>query len=269
MTQLWYTAATAAPLSDAGPFVGGPYRGVLHTTEGDSYAGALAAYKASGNSPHFTVSAAGVWQHVALDRAAKALAHPAGTVETNRQSAIQIEIVGHAANPSLPLGQLVPLMRWIEAQTGIVPVAPKFLPYPASYGASSVRFTARTWLGFAGWCGHQHVPGNDHGDPGAIDTASLFPPAPAPVAPTALEVDVQLQVQNVMIQTDASGNGWAKVPVQIDKVVGFLAPGLRPGADGRYGGAQVAFAQEDPNTIVSVLGWAPNTVAVVRLRVAA
>lgn len=175
MPDLWYPSATPAPLPDAGPFLGGPFRGVLHTTEGDSYAGALAAYTTSGNSPHFTVQGASVWQHVALDRAATALKHPAGTVETNRLSCIQIEIVGHAASPVVP-SALPPLMRWVEAQTGIAPVAPKFLPYPQSAGASTVRFTSATWAKFGGWCGHQHVPGNDHGDPGAIDTAALFRP---------------------------------------------------------------------------------------------
>jgi hypothetical protein len=171
----WYPSASRAPLADAGPYVGGPYRGVLHTTEGDSYSGALAAYKASGNSPHFTVQGTSVWQHVPLDRAATALQHPAGTVETNRLSCVQIEIVGHAASPAVPPA-LPPLMRWIESQTGIAKVAPKFLPYPTSAGASSVRFTSAAWAKFGGWCGHQHVPNNDHGDPGAIDVAALFPP---------------------------------------------------------------------------------------------
>jgi hypothetical protein len=97
------------------------------------------------------------------------------------------------------------------------------------------------------------------------------PPAPIPVpAPPAstLEIDMQIQLVDVPIATDASGNGWASVPHQIGRIIGVLPPGLRPGADGRYETAEVGFAQEDPNTIVSVTGWTPGTTCVVRLRVA-
>jgi hypothetical protein len=195
-SALWYTLATAAQLPDAGPFVGGPARGVLHTTEGDSYAGALATYKASGNAPHFTVQGDHVWQHVPLDRAATALKHQPGTVETNRLSCIQIEIVGHAASPTVPPA-LPPLMRWIEGQLGIAKVAPKFLPYPASSGASTVRFSPNMWLRFGGWCGHQHVPNNDHGDPGAISVAALFPPTEVrPMYDPPLSVCATLKAPN-------------------------------------------------------------------------
>jgi hypothetical protein len=30
------------------------------------------------------------------------------------------------------------------------------------------------WTRFNGWCGHQHVPNNDHGDPGNIDIGYLL-----------------------------------------------------------------------------------------------
>ena len=52
---------------------------------------------------------------------------------------------------------------------GLKLVAPDFLPYPASYGASPARFTPEEWNHFVGICGHQHVPENVHGDPGNID----------------------------------------------------------------------------------------------------
>ncbi|GAA0464000.1 hypothetical protein [Streptomyces olivaceiscleroticus] len=29
--------------------------------------------------------------------------------------------------------------------------------------------SASQWNGFRGICGHQHVPENDHGDPGSLD----------------------------------------------------------------------------------------------------
>jgi hypothetical protein len=183
----WATRDVVFP--DAGSYVGGPFRGVLHTTEGSNYAGARGAYVATHNGPHFTVAADGVWQHVALDRAATALAHPAGTVATNRLSAVQIEIVGFASHPEqLPLAQVKRLMVWIEQQTGIAAVAPKFLPYPQSAGASTVRFGSAMWARFGGWCGHQHVPSNDHGDPGAIDTTFLLQRGVSPMFSPPLSV---------------------------------------------------------------------------------
>ena len=48
--------ATFEEISGAvGPFAGGPFKIVHHTTEGSTYAGAKAAYKAAKSDPHFTV----------------------------------------------------------------------------------------------------------------------------------------------------------------------------------------------------------------------
>jgi N-acetylmuramoyl-L-alanine amidase-like protein len=165
----WYPLAKREALPDSGRFVGGPYRGVLHDTEGSSYAGAKGAYLKNKVCPHFTTSVEGdgqfrVWQHVPLDRAASALAHPSGTIDTNRLSTIQIEVVGFATKPLWSPAMMVgmtTLMEWIELQTGIRPKAPVFRAYPASYGTNNgVRFSDAAWKAFDGWCGHQHVPHN-------------------------------------------------------------------------------------------------------------
>ena len=163
---------------NSGAFVGGPPRGVLHTTEGGTYAGARATFAGTGYWPHFTVTfETGLfeaYQHLPISVGARALEHNPGTMETNRQSAIQIEIVGHAANapafPSAYLDAIKAIMRWIEANAGVTQ-------------SCSVRFTApglemrlsdADWLAYDGWCGHQHVPSNVHEDPGAIDIAYLL-----------------------------------------------------------------------------------------------
>jgi hypothetical protein len=96
-------------------------------------------------------------------------------------------------------------------------------------------------------------------------------PVPPPIITPPnqeIELDVNVQIVNVKIFTDGSGNGWSRVPHQIDKIIGFLPPGLRPGADGRYLTGEVSFAQEDPNTIVSLTEWDSNAETIVRLRVA-
>ena len=136
------------------------------------------------------------YQHQSTLTGAKALLHPAGTVNTNNARAIQIEIVGQAVNaPGFPqkyLDGIATLMRWIEAEKGIPPRTVKFLPYPSSAGNSAVRMSPNAWLGFSGTCGHQHVPANDHGDPGSINvnylmgtTGTVWPPSD----PTAAAAD--------------------------------------------------------------------------------
>lgn len=115
---------------------------------------------------------------------------------------------------------------------------------------------------------YPHIEWAD-GQPGIVPAAD---PAPSPSyvrVVASQEVDMVVTDIDVGIPTDGSGNGWTAVPYQVDKIVGFLAPGLRPAADGHYESCEVGFAQEDPNTIVSVIGWAPGTTAVVRLRVVA
>lgn len=185
MAQIWCPWAIKDEFKNSGSYYDSPWRGVLHTTEGDTYAGARGAF-AAGMAPHFTTSFEGgrfqVWQHIPLDRAARALAHPAGTVETNRLRCIQIEIVGHAATAGTLqheyLDGIGKLMRWIESNTQIQRVAPAFHSdkdgIVLARDTSPIRFQANEWTGFSGWCGHQHVPVNSHWDPGAIDIDYLL-----------------------------------------------------------------------------------------------
>lgn len=221
MMETWDPAATQDPFPDAGTHIAGPYRIVLHSTEGSTYGGARSAYKASKVSPHFTCSYEKGrfehWQHIALNRAATALRHPAGTVHTNRLSAIQIEVVAFAAKPAWPDGLIAgvaDLIAWIMAQTGVKPVAPAFPPYPQSYGLhNGVRFSDADWLVFNGICGHCHVPGNDHGDPGAINIIALLP-APKAQASTLQPAPVhdyeEATVKTTMLHIgplDSNGRG--------------------------------------------------------------
>lgn len=250
MDGLWYPLAVPQLLPDAGAYLGGPYRGVLHTTEGSSYVGAWGAYRATGNNPHATVSFETgrfqVWQHLSFDRAASALVHPPN-VQTNRWSAIQIEIVGYAARsdqfPQGLLDGLRDMMRWIEGATGIKPHSPQFNPYPASAGLNNgVRFDPAEWLGFDGWCGHQHVPGNDHGDPGAINIgALLYRPAPAPPpAPPAVHDFEEGAMKNTLLRIgplDGNGNGWADWDPGLGRdpiIVGTTLLAPSPPDDGGY-----------------------------------
>lgn len=177
----WYLIANTQFLgNNAGNFVTGyAYKGVLHTTEGSSASGAINAYTANNSWPHFTVDRDGtVYQHIALDKAARALQNLGGGKETNRGRAIQLEVVGFAHEagnwPSVQATALKSLMRWIEAQVGIQQFGPIF-GSSEQYGYNNpLEFGPNYWQSFNGWCGHQHVPENSHWDPGAIVLTNLF-----------------------------------------------------------------------------------------------
>lgn len=253
---LWDPAAKQDPFPDAGPFIAGPYRIVVHTTEGATYAGARAAYRANSVSPHFTVSyetgSLRVYQHVPLNRSATALEHRVGTVHTNRLSAVQIEVVAFAAKPAWPDGLMVgvaDLIAWIMTQTGVKPVAPQFKSYPASYGEQNgVRFSDADWLTFNGVCGHQHVPHQSHGDPGAIAVVALLPrsvvpvasPTPVAPAPTPVHDFEEAAIKNMMLHCgplDSDGNGWIDWQPGLGRdpiIVGLVEWGPSPPDDNGY-----------------------------------
>jgi hypothetical protein len=132
-----------------------------------------------------------VWQHISLDRTARALRHPAGTPETNHMGAhcIQIECVTYIGDqpahgvvgnkgklpPSL-MAALAGLVREIVATLGNINIDefPALWSDRDSHGETArQRLTEQQWESFNGICGHQHVPHNTHWDPGALDISSF------------------------------------------------------------------------------------------------
>jgi hypothetical protein len=171
--------------ASGGSYTGGPFRGVLHTTQSRDYHPSTTEYYGHLNPPHFTLAlkngAAVMYQHYSIKVASRALANPPGGVETNRRSAIQIEIAWTAEKidelPDVMVEKLKSWMRWVELQTGAVRKAPKFFGSAQAYGTgSSTRMSGMEWDAFDGWCGHQHVPENSHWDPGVIDINRLLAP---------------------------------------------------------------------------------------------
>jgi hypothetical protein len=171
---------------DGGTFIGGPPRGVLHTTEGPTFASARGAFVANNTWPHFTITnetgTVVAHQHLPITVAARTLEHRPNTIDTNRRNAIQIEIVGAAASSQnfspAYLAGIARLMRWIENHAGVARLASVTFAAPGH----EQRLSDAAWVAYAGWCGHQHVPHNSHDDPGAIDIGTLLHGAPV-VAP--------------------------------------------------------------------------------------
>ncbi|MEN4921001.1 N-acetylmuramoyl-L-alanine amidase [Achromobacter spanius] len=190
--------ATWRPISGAsGPHLGGPFKIVHHTTEGSTAQGAMDAFRRNRSDPHFTVDASTIYQHIDTAEGARALRNDPGGVQTNRDSAVQIELVGFAHLPkdSRALTNLARLCRWIEQQHGVARKWPSGRPLPARNGKDPGGHNrdAATWDSSSGHFGHCHVPENTHWDPAYSaaeadfilaatfsDEGELLSPAPPP-----------------------------------------------------------------------------------------
>lgn len=170
--------------------------GVIHTTEGPTlynYGGGASAPTVT-SVPDFKNKRLVHHQHFDVDESARALVNKPGGVQTNQANAFQWELVGtcdpathrswtnkgisHIYWPEPPdwaVRDVAALMRWLHENHGIpLTGRPEWMAYPASYGDSRVRMGFAEWTSFRGWCGHQHVPENDHGDPGALPFSRIL-----------------------------------------------------------------------------------------------
>ncbi|WP_295583698.1 N-acetylmuramoyl-L-alanine amidase [uncultured Lamprocystis sp.] len=166
--------ATQKPISGAvGSYTGGPFKIVHHTTEGPSAAGAFAAFENNRSDPHFTVDSATIYQHIDTNKAARSLRNASGGVQTNRDSAIQIEVVGFAgkAKSRATLLNVAKLCRWIEGEHGVPRDWPNGLPKPSTNGhdPGGHNRNAANWNSLGGHYGHSQVPENTHWDPAYTD----------------------------------------------------------------------------------------------------
>lgn len=162
--------ATWTPISGpSGGYTSGPFKIVHHTTEGSSASGAMDSFRAHKSDPHFTVDGTTIYQHVDTDQAARALRNQPEGVQTNRDRAIQIEVVGFAGKlkAKATLKQVARLCRWLEATHGVPRVWPSGPPKPAVAGGDpgGHNRSAANWTTKGGHYGHSHVPENVHWDP--------------------------------------------------------------------------------------------------------
>lgn len=154
----------------SGPHLGGPFKIVHHSTEGRTAQGALEAFRTNRSDPHFTVDGSTIYQHIDTSMGARALRNEAGGVQTNRDGAIQIELVGFAHLPKDPraLTNVARLCRWIEATHRVPRTWPAGFPRSARNGRDPGGHNRdpAIWDTQSGHYGHCHVPENTHWDPG-------------------------------------------------------------------------------------------------------
>lgn len=158
----------------AGAFTSGPFKIVLHTTEGSTLKGALTALGSAHSESHFVVDANEIVQLIDTSLASKSLRNEKGGVETNRDSAIQIEMVGFAGKPKdrVMLANVRRLLRWIEKTHGVPRRWPNGRPKthtPDGNDPGGHNRDADTWNKQGGYYGHSNVPENKHWDPGTTD----------------------------------------------------------------------------------------------------
>ena len=171
---------------DGGSMIGGAeWSLVLHTMESWDFEGSMNYLTTKGLWPQLCYDQRDrrKVQGIPLDRAGKALANKAGGVQTNRENTIQVELPGYAAFShdwdkdwldNLAEDVVVPLR---EAGVPIKLVAPKFVGQESGFIARAdapQRMSYADWQVFGGICGHQHVPENDHWDPGRLDIARVL-----------------------------------------------------------------------------------------------
>lgn len=226
--------------------------GVVHTTEGrtlPTYAdsqgrrGALAPTVTG--VPDIAAKKIRWYQHYDVDESARALANKLGGVQTNTSNAFQIELVGTCDDskkttwsgkkvgvdylhwptaPDWALAEVAWLVRWLHDYHNVPLACVKdWLAYgkdsrrpgvtPASYGASPARMTFTQWNDFTGWCGHQHVPENEHGDPGSMNFARVLELARTGTSPsTDSKEDATVALTKADVEKLANVDGVFKAP---------------------------------------------------------
>jgi hypothetical protein len=224
--------------NSAGPHKAPVTKFLLHTTEGSSIEGAIAAYMANNSWPHRTLDSKSKRScgHLGFDVAARSLKNLSGGVETNTLGVIQYEIVGQAAHPENINWE------WVGAEIGPVcrqlgiPIqsSVQWVRYPDSYGQSAPqRLSPSAWTGYAGILGHQHAPENDHGDPGAIPIDTILAAANPEDTLSAAEVadikaHVTAEVNRVMAELTTNQGGrlgdiWTAIAHEADDSRPFFA----------------------------------------------
>lgn len=150
---------------------------LLHTTEGSSWP----TYDGGLKAPTLTFHPGQkkVRQHFPLNGSARALRDPSDTpVRENRDNVVQVEIIGFASKSLLwddwTINTIAELWAFLNREWG-TPIRNAVTWVPATpWGTDSQRLSSAEYDAYAGLCGHEHAPGNDHRDPGKPDIASIL-----------------------------------------------------------------------------------------------
>jgi hypothetical protein len=162
-------------LASAGAFTGGGNKWVWHTTESpwESVDSMFNVLRDKSAAPHFVIGGRKgierpvVIQMLPLNEAGRALAHPFGP-ETNRADCIQTEICWRAGvSDQLELWHYKAFANLVRLANITAADSREVQPVLARRFNNPKRFGGQEFVDAKGHCGHMHVPGNDHTDPGS------------------------------------------------------------------------------------------------------
>ncbi|MFB7545095.1 MULTISPECIES: peptidoglycan-binding protein LysM [Streptomyces] len=191
-----------------------------------------------------------VGQFGPLSQSGRALRND-GTRRTNREGRvnIQIEVLGYAKSPWTTGWDPAKKPGWQKilaaARSWGVPDAFPAGP-PAKYPGPGKSRSRTTWQTKGGHFSHGDVPGNDHGDPGAISTTKVLykkPTTPAPDKPAPAKPKVSVAHLVAAAKKDVpAAEGHTTYPTEVRLLeAALVAEGLlsKSYADGSFGSKTV------------------------------
>lgn len=267
-----------------GSYKGGPFKIVHHSTEGSTAAGAMGAYKANKSDPHFTVDGTDIYQHIDTGVAARALKNLSAGVETNRDSAIQIEVVGFAGKPKnkATLKNVAKLCRWIEETHKVSKVWPNGLPRTGSRDPGGHNRNATNWNTKSGHYGHSHVPENDHWDPGytkaeveiimggSLESVDIEEGVSLTPFISQVEIEIldnlSLITYSISFSLDEQGQGFVPLDIAWERVISVIPQAIK-NDDGNWITCTASLAEQDGQTLLVATGGAPKTTIIILVKV--
>ena len=161
-----------------GTMVGGyEWKLVFHTTETDQ--GTLDTINGFFqrnvcSTPQFCIepSSGRRMQYIPMGWSGAALRPGQNGYETNRGCAIQVEIIGRAAETQDWPDEWLQFLGEFVADL-VRAGAPFDMDVQADFNVPASRMSGEEWKHFRGICGHGNVPFNDHWDPGALNVARI------------------------------------------------------------------------------------------------
>jgi endonuclease/exonuclease/phosphatase family metal-dependent hydrolase len=265
MSKTLYPGANATIQYFVRKFTGStmsPNVAILHTTEGfgwPGYSGGATAPNITG-LPNIAKKIIEWRQHYPANKSSRALENRSGGVQTNTLNAFQFELVGtcdprYAKRwgskiagvdyiywpdaPDWALAELVKVLKWLHTEWPAFPLkdaAPRgWAAYPASYGLTAKqRLSFTEWLNCYGIVGHQHVPENAHGDPGAFPIKRLMEisggakpvePKPPVVTPKPEEV-ARIVAMTYNVVAEVAHTGLEKFKIRVPHIVDFVTEAM-------------------------------------------
>lgn len=218
-------------------------KGLLHSTEGTSLAGAEQAMRAYPSHLGYDYRTREKHQYISLDLAAYSAMD-----ESDNDPIYQVELVGFAKDmrylPDWALRNIAEdVIKPLANAVGIPPVTiwhgfkdglDGIYPYLAS-PQSPIRLSYAQLRNFSGWLGHQHLPApDDHWDPGAINMARLIALAYGDDDAEMISPETQAWLLNNFLNTDGDRRLIQAMAARVEALAKCVGNSMNGPAEGEY-----------------------------------